>query len=160
MRQLKEKLIIIKSCWKIKMSEIFFGKKLKEFRLKYAKKGLRGFSVDIIKMCPSEYSKIERGLVPPPPCKKWIYGVIDLFNLEHDSSEALELYNLWAEPFVMQKMSENIVISPLTSKTDGTQLTTEEFINLNKHINAISKKHNKVAEKYNEEHFGKKRKDI
>jgi len=138
---------------------MFFGKKLKELRLKHAQEGLRRFS-DTAGLCPSEYSKIERGLIPPPSCKVWIYGMIEILNLEQDSKEALELYELWAEPFVMQKMRTDVVCSPLTHKTDGTPLTEDEFVGLNEHINSIGRKHNKNADKYNEEHFGKKRKDI
>ena len=110
-------------------------------------------------MCPSEYSKMERGLVPPPPCKQWIYGMMEILKLEQDSEEALELYKLWAEPFVMQKMHTDVVCSPFTHKTDGTPLTTEEYMGLNKYINDIGIKHNKNADEYNETHNGKKRTD-
>lgn len=127
---------------------MFFGKKLKELRLEYAGMGLRKFS-NHIGMSPSQYSQTERGIVPPPPCKKWIAGMIDSLNIEHDSLEALELYNLWDEPFVMQKMNENVIVSPLSHKSNGTRLTTEEYININEHINSIGRKHNKVAEGYN-----------
>jgi len=132
---------------------MFFGKKLKELRLEYAKMGLHKFS-NHVNMSASQYSQIERGLVPPPPCKKWISGIIDSFNIEHNSLEALELYNLWGEPFVMQKMEVDVIVSPLTHKTDGTKLTTEEYLNLNEYINSIGKKHNKIAKEYNKEHNG------
>jgi hypothetical protein len=138
---------------------VFFGKKLKELRLEHGKMGLHFFAEEI-QMDVLLYSNIERGLVPPPPCKKWIYEMIGFLNLEQDSKEALELYKLWAEPFVMQKMHTNVVCSPFTHKTDGTPLTAEEYLGLNKHINDIGEKHNKNADRYNEEHFGKKRKDI
>ena len=132
---------------------MFFGEKLKELRLKCAGQGLRRFS-NTVQMNPSQYSEIERGLVPPPPCKKWIYEIIDLFNLEHDSVEAIELYSLWAKPFIMQKMSEDGIVSPLVHKKDGERLTTKEYIGLNEHINAIGRQHNKIAEKYNRERYG------
>ena len=132
---------------------MFFGKKLKELRLEYAKEGLRKFP-DKIYMCPSEYSKMERGLIPPPKCKKWIFEIITALNLGPENKEALELYDLWSEPFVMQKMNENFVCSPFTHKSDGTPLTAEEFIGFNEHINSIGRNHNKVAEEYNKERNG------
>ena len=60
-------------------------------RLKHAHEGLRKFS-DTVKMCPIEYSKIEKGIISPPSDKKWVYEMIDILNLEHKSEEVLKLY--------------------------------------------------------------------
>ena len=137
---------------------MFFGKKLKELRLKHANMGLHNFA-NHIKMDVLFCSKMERGLIPPPPCKKWINGMIDYLNLAHDSEEAIELYELWAEPFVMQKMDENILPSPLVHKSDGTKLTEYELKSLTDHINSVGREHNKMAEEYNKEHYGLQGKD-
>jgi hypothetical protein len=132
---------------------MFFGKKLKELRIKHAKQGLRRFS-DTVDMCPSQYSEMERGIVPPPPCKKWIYGIIDILGLKHDDPEAIELYDLWGEPFVMQKMRDDGIVSPLAHKSDGTPLTKDEYLKLNEYINSIGREHNKIADGYNKERYG------
>lgn len=137
---------------------MFFGKKLKELRLKHASMGLHNFAIKV-KMPIRFYSEMERGLVPPPPCKKWIYGMMTHLNLEHDSLKAKELHNLWDEPFVMQKMDEDVVVSPFVHKTDGTRLTTEEYLNLNEHINSIGRKHNKIADEYNKERKSQKKEE-
>ena len=130
---------------------MFFGKKLKELRLKYAKMGLHNFAEEA-KMSVLLYSEIERGLVPPPPSKKWINDMIDLLQMEEGCLESVFLYDLWDKPFVMQKMHDNVVCSPLTHKSDGTPLTTEEYLKLNEHINSVARKHNKIADEYNESH--------
>lgn len=132
---------------------MFFGKKLKEFRLNLVNMGLHNFAKKI-GMCPLELSNIERGICSPPTCKMWIYNISIELGLEHNSLEDLELYNSWSQPFVMQKMSENVIVSPLSHKSDGTILTTEEYIDLNEHINSIAREHNKRAEEYNKEHNG------
>ena len=138
---------------------MFFGEKLREFRLNYAKMGLHKFAQKI-GMSVSELSNIERGIHPPPKCKKWIHNMSIKLGLEFNSLEDLELYYLWSEPFVMQKMDEDIMISPLTHKSDGTQLTGDEFVALHEHINSISKKHNKIADDYNREHHGLSGKNV
>lgn len=137
---------------------MFFGKKLKELRLKHASIGLHNFA-NHINMSVLFYSEMERGLIPPPPSKKWIYEMMTFLNLKHDSLEAMELYNLWAKPFIMQKMSENVVVSPLVHKSDGTRLTTEEYIQLNEHINSVGREHNKIAHEYNDGHNGPQSED-
>jgi hypothetical protein len=130
---------------------MFFGKKLKELRLKYASMGLHNFA-NKINMSVLLYNEIERGLVPPPPCRKWIGEVMVSLNMEFGCSDAVELYDLWGKPFVMQKMNDSVVCSPLTHKSDGTPLTTEEYLKLNEHINSHARKHNKIADEYNELH--------
>ena len=128
---------------------MFFGKKLKELRLKYASMGLHNFA-NKMEMSVLLYSEIERGLVPPPPSKKWIGDIMVSLNMEFGCLDAVELYDLWEKPFVMQKMNENVVCSPLTHKSDGTLLNKEEFKSLHDHINDVAKKHNKMADEYNE----------
>jgi hypothetical protein len=130
---------------------MFFGKKLKELRLKYARLGLHNFAAKV-KMSVLLYSEIERGLVPPPPSKEWICDIIGLLQMEEGCLDSVELYDLWEKPFVMQKMNENVVCSPMTHKSDGTPLTTEEYLNLNEHINSVAREHNKMADEYNESH--------
>ena len=130
---------------------MFFGKKLKELRLKYASMGLHNFA-DKIKMSVLLYSEIERGLVPPPSSKKWLHDIMDALQIEEGCSDAVELFVLWEKPFVMQKMHDSVVCSPLTHKSDGTKLTTEEYLKLNDYINSVAKKHNKMADEYNELH--------
>lgn len=116
---------------------MFFGEKLKELRLKHARLGSHKFA-DKIQMSARFYSEMERGFIPPP-CKNWIYGLLTDLNLECGSTEAIELHDLWAEPFVMQKMDEDVAVSLLTHKSDGTPLTIDEHISLNEHINSIGK---------------------
>jgi transcriptional regulator with XRE-family HTH domain len=127
---------------------MFFGQKLKEYRLKYANMGLHKFA-EKIKMSVSEYSKIERGYVKPPKDTRWITRIIDSFGINFPCSEETKLLKLWKKKFVMQKMSEGGFVSPFVSKSDGTLLTTEEIVDLNEYINNYKKEHNKKADEYN-----------
>jgi transcriptional regulator with XRE-family HTH domain len=129
----------------------FFGKKLKEFRLKYGKIGLRNFAKKI-GLNPSELSEIERGMTPPPSCDLWLHNIVEAIGLKQDSSESKELYNSWKQQFVMQEISDDVVISPFVHKKDGIPLTEEEYKKVNKYINDIGRKHNKKAREYNKEH--------
>ena len=130
---------------------MFFGKKFKEFRLKYSKKGLRTFAFDN-DINPSHLSEIERGLRPPSKSKKWFNKIVKAMNLPKDSNDYYELLNLWEAPFIMQEMDENMMVSPFVHKSDGTRLTTEEYINFNEHLKFIARKHNEKARKYNQKH--------
>jgi transcriptional regulator with XRE-family HTH domain len=138
--------------------DMFFGKKLKEIRLD-AKMGVRKFA-EKIDINASTLYKIERGYEHPRLNRiesDYLYPVGDLIldrikRLLVDVVEEKkieELYRLYEEPFVMQKMQENVVVSPLTAKTDGTQLTTEEHMDINDYINDIAREHNKKADIYN-----------
>ena len=127
---------------------MIFGKRLKELRLTKARIGLRRFA-EKISMQPSTLSEIERGLIPPPKCRKWINHLSDLLGLTPNSKEETELYELWSQPFVMQELPENMLPSPLTHKSDGTLMSTDELIDLTNSINSRAKEHNKRAKEYN-----------
>jgi len=132
---------------------MFFGKKLKDLRLKYANIGLSSFSREM-GMIPSEYSAIEYGYSPPPTDEEWFVMLCSTLKIVPLQKEALELYFLWQQKFVMQMMPENIFPSPMSSKIDGSILKEEELIDLYDFINSISKEHNKKAIEFNKEQIG------
>ena len=129
---------------------MFFGQKLKEIRLNRAKMGLHKFA-EKIDMDVIEYLNIEKGYAPRPDCGRFMSKIRLEAGLNYEDDDWDELVQLSYKPFVMQKMSEGVVPSPFTHKSDGTQLTKEEFISLTDHINNIAKEHNKKAEIYNNE---------
>ena len=129
---------------------MFFGKKLKELRLKHSKKGLRNFALEI-EIKPTELSNIELGYNKPPDDTYLLHKIITAFNISSHHKDWLELMILYRRPFVMQLMDENMMPSPLTHKSDGTPLTKSEFISLAEHVNNIAKEHNKKAREHNEE---------
>ena len=133
--------------------KMFFGKKLKELRLKHAKMGLRNFSI-ATGMLPSEYSNIERGLAPPPEDNKWFNKLCKKLKVPSHSEVKLELYNEWKKPFVMQLMDEDISIGHALM-TDGTSADAEKLGEVSEYMQNIAKEHNKKAREYN----GSKRKD-
>ena len=128
---------------------MFFGKKLKELRLK-SRKGLRNFSIEI-GVDPSFLSEIERGLQKLEDFERYD-AIKEQFNEKVTEEDIAALDELFQAPFIMQRMTEGIMISPLTHKSDGTRLTKEEFTNLANHVNDIAIEHNKKADAYNKAH--------
>jgi len=128
---------------------MFFGKKLKELRLKYAKMGLRNFSKDM-EMSPSEYSNLERGLALPPKDKEWIHKLLEKLQIPQYSEDEMALYIEWNKPFVMQLMDEDIFISHATL-TGGGHADTKKLKEVSEWMREIAIEHNKKAKKYNEE---------
>lgn len=143
------------------MSDIFFGKKLKEMRLKYAKMGLRKFA-ETIEICPSELSKIEHGYMTPPYDKEWLLMIYEKLGFDikvankimndslfyYPAPDEKELYQLWRQPFVVQKMSENF-IPAFVCTADENPLSEEKMTEFVEYINNIAKEHNKRADEYN-----------
>ena len=127
---------------------MFFGKKLKELRLKHPKRGMRNFAMDI-GMDVLEYSNMEKGYNPPPDDTMFLHNVIMGLGIPAQHEDWMDLMQLYREPFVMQLMSEGMVPSPLTHKSDGTPLTENEFRGLADHVNNIAKEHNKKAREFN-----------
>jgi len=128
---------------------VFFGKKLKELRLKYAKKGLRNFSMEM-DMSPSEYSNLERGLAPPSKDKEWIHKLLEKLQIPPFSEDEMALYIEWNKPFVMRLMDEDIFIGHAL-KTDGTSADAKKLVEVSEYMQNIAIEHNKKAKKYNEE---------
>lgn len=126
---------------------MYFGKKLKQFRLYKAKIGMRNFAQKIGMDC-SQYSKIEGGYEKPPRGIVWFNMISDALTLDNPSDGRRELFDLFSEPFVMQKMPENVMINHAT-KTNGEIVTTEELVNISEYINNIAIEHNKKADEYN-----------
>lgn len=127
---------------------MFFGEKLKELRLKYAKKGMRSFSMEM-GMKPSEYSAIERGFTPPPKEEEWLHQVTEALELPEFSGDEMALYICWNKPFVMQLMDEDIVICHALM-TDDTSADAKKLGEVTEYMQNIAKEHNKKARKYNE----------
>jgi len=123
----------------------FFGEELRKARLE-SRMGLHRFS-DKLGICPSILSSIERGYEKPPQDKEWLENIFNTLEADEDTKKRLN--ESQKMPFVMQKMNENIVLSPLTHKSDGTSLTGEEFLKLHEHINGVAIEHNKKADEYN-----------
>jgi len=129
---------------------MFFGKKLKELRLKHAKMGIHNFHKAMrTSLTVKDLFDIEDGYVKPPDHNRYLAMIRLALGIKSDHEDWLELMKLYREPFVMQKMPENIVPCPFTHKSDGTQLTKEEFIGLTEHVNNMTKEHNKKADEYN-----------
>ena len=126
---------------------MFFGQKLKKLRLE-ANIGLRNFT-NKIDMKSSEYNDIENGYIQYPINSDWIWKVINVLNLDDKSYDKLDLLYLWHEPFIMQKMPENILVSPFTHTVDGELLNEKKYIELSKYVNKIAVKHNQKVDKYN-----------
>lgn len=132
---------------------MFFGKKLREMRLKYAKLGIHHFLKKIdIDVNASEYNYIEHGYICPPDSEAFMKSIQNAFGVDDDNEEWKELCRLKQEKFVMQLMPEDVVISPLTHKTDGSYLTNDDLFRLNSYINHVAKEHNKKAREYNDTH--------
>ena len=127
---------------------MFFGKKLKELRLKHAKQGLRNFSI-ATGMSPSEYSDIERGLAPPPKNKEWVHNLLEKLQIPPYSEDEMNLYLEWNKPFVMQLMDEDIFITHATL-TGGGHADAKKLVEVSEYMQDIAKKHNKKAKEYNE----------
>jgi hypothetical protein len=135
------------------MEEMFFGKKLRELRLKHAKQGIHNFHKSMnTSMEIKELFDIEHGYAKPPDDIMFLQQVIMALGIPAQHDDWLELMKLYKEPFVMQKMPEGIIASPLVHKTDGTRLTEQEYIHLNEYINNHSREHNLKADAYNKEH--------
>ena len=135
------------------MSDMFFGKKLKELRLKHAEMGLRKFS-DELGISASELSNIERGLSPHPKEEYWLYKIMDILKMPQYSEDEIELCRLWDEPFVMQFMDEDIfIVHGLMA--DGSSATPEKLGEVSEWMQNKAKEHNEKARKYN----GQKRED-
>jgi transcriptional regulator with XRE-family HTH domain len=126
---------------------VFFGKKLKELRLKHASKGLRNFSI-ATGMAPSEYSAIERGLAPPPEDKEWIHKIMKLLELPEYSEDEMDLYIEWNKPFVMQLMNEDIFICH-GLMSDGTSADAKKLVEVSEYMQNIAIEHNKKAREFN-----------
>lgn len=133
---------------------MFFGKKLKDVRLKSGI-GLREMSKKL-DMAPSKYCNIEHGYEKPPYWKLFLARFVTRLGKDNISWEDKEeLYYLAQEPFVMQKMPEYRMIAHAT-KSDGSMATPDDLINLSDYINDRAKEHNKKAEEYNK-NYGTKR---
>ena len=129
--------------------KMFFGKKLKELRLK-SKKGLRNFSLET-KIKTSTYSNIELGYEKFEDVA--IYDRIkDSFTEDVSTEDIRKLDELFEAPFVMQKMPEPFMPSPFIHKSDGEKLTEDELMGLIDYVNTITKEHNEKADAYNNAH--------
>ena len=129
-------------------NKMFFGKKLKELRLNRAGTGVHKFA-EAMEMCPSDLSYIEHGYMEYPRDKEWLFKLQDIFKFLDYHSDCIELFRLWSQPFVMQKMDEDIFPSPFASKTDGTLLTKKELKDMYLFLQNNAKEHNKKADEYN-----------
>ena len=128
--------------------KMFFGKKLKELRLK-SNIGLRKFA-EKIEILPSELSDIEHGYkkledseVFDAMKKNFVWPVNDL--------DIVNLEILLQEPFAMQKMSVGgIPVFPIT--TDGKPITDEKLRDLHEYLQTYMEEHNTKADIYNKRH--------
>jgi hypothetical protein len=131
--------------------KMFFGKKLKDLRIR--KMGIHKFKEAMgTSFNVTELYEIEHGYAKPPESIMFLQQLILALDISPQSEDWLELIQLYRMPFVMQKMPTGLIPSPLTAKTDGTQLNKNEFIDLCKYINSVSENHNIKADVYNKEH--------
>lgn len=130
--------------------KMFFGKKLRELRLRHAVMGLHKFTTAMgTTRKVSEMYDIEHGYIPCPWSYSFSTQVRKVLGIPVDHEDWIELVRLAREPFVMQEMDEGVVVSHLVHKTDGTPLSEPEYRGLNAHINDIAKEHNKKAREFN-----------
>ena len=127
---------------------MFFGKLLKEYRLKCAKIGLSNF-VQKIEMKVYDYSRLERGLIEYPRSLSWIVKVIDNLNIKDDEDKKDKLLLWWGKPFIMQKMKENIFAIHALD-TNGKSTSARNLKKISKYLKKQAKEHNKKADEYNE----------
>ena len=125
---------------------MFFGEKLKELRLKDPSMSLRDLSI-AMDMMPSVLSKIEHGYMEPPQDPQWLYKLVDVLGLEARSSEEMQLFSFWTDPFVMQEMPE--FCPAVVCTEDGNPLSKEKMIEFVEWMNDRAKEHNKKAREYN-----------
>jgi len=146
---------------KLHPEEMFFGKKLKEVRLK-AGFGLRKMS-ERMGMLASEYSDIERGYVDYR--KEYLITKIKLILEGNVSKEDLmQLWDLYEAPFVMQKMTEGGRIFHATKNIEGSETaclftgeiipktraaTVEECVEISEWMNERAREHNKKVDEFN-----------
>ena len=109
-------------------------------------------------MNPVEYNQIEHGYIPYPTDEEWFEKICRGLDISLESPDPnvvgdyIILRGYWEKPFVMQKMNEDILISPFVCTTEGVPLTKEKMIEVQEYLVDYAKKHNKEAEKYNKEH--------
>ena len=72
-----------------------------------------------------------------------------MLNLNDKSADQLDLLHLWHEQFIMQKMPENILVSPFTHTVDGELLSEEKYAELCEYMDKIATEHNQKADEYN-----------
>lgn len=106
------------------MDDIFFGQKLKEYRLKYAKIGLSRFA-KIIDMKPSQLSKIERGKKEPPKDEEWFFLICEKLNIIGQEKKCEYLKKLWLKPFIKRKTDYSTYFPVFVSDTNGKPFTVE-----------------------------------
>jgi len=124
---------------------MFFGQKLKEIRLKQGF-GLRKFA-DLINIKATELSNIEHGYIEPPQEPQWLYDLVDTLNLESRSTEEMQLFYSWTEPFVMQEMPE--FVPAFVCSKDNAPITEEKMVEFMEWMNSKIDEHNKKAREYN-----------
>jgi hypothetical protein len=97
-----------------------------------------------------ELHDIEKGFIPPPDDEKWLKKIIKVLEIENESSDAIELEHLFRAPFIMQKMSENII--PVFAGDDDGPLPKDKLTHLRKWMRQQAIEHNKKADEYNKQH--------
>jgi hypothetical protein len=127
---------------------MFFGQKLKELRLKYAKMGMRNFSIEM-GMGGAEYHALERGFTPPPKDKEWMHNLLEKLQIPPWSEDEMGLYICWKKPFVMQLMDEDVFITHALM-TDGSSGSLKKLKEVSDWMRDIAVEHNKKAREYNE----------
>ena len=150
---------------------MFFGKLLREMRLKYGKIGARNFAKKM-SMNPSDYIDIEMGYTPPPSQSKWLFKIFENMGFTNKkaifdnlkahpywtpgfmSQKAKDQQDLWYlhnKPFVMQKMNEE-GLPAFVSTENGAPLDKDKLRALAEWMQTKAKEHNKKVDAYNKEH--------
>ena len=124
---------------------MFFGKKLKELRLK--KKIGISFFAEKIEKSPSYLTDVEMGYVKPFEDFDFIIEISKI--LELDKNDELDLIHYWLKPFLMQKKSVD-VIPILTSDKNGNLFNEEKREEFRQFLRKRAIEHNEKAEEYNE----------
>ena len=132
---------------------MFFGKKLKELRLKHARMGLHNFHKAMgTTLTVIDLFNIEHGYAPPPDCGRFMAQIHAALNIPSDHEDWIELRDLrYNEPFVMQEMDEEVSVRHALM-SDGSSADLKTLKKVSNHIRNVAKKHNKKAEEYNKSH--------
>lgn len=129
----------------IKMkNKMFFGKYLKQLRLKYRKVGLQDFAF-LAMVTPSHLNAIENGYKEPPKIDGWLAHVMYHLGVSN-SSEGDTLEKLYEAPFEMQMKPEHVVIAQVIAD-QGEEVSMAKIKKLQKEMVRSAKEHNKKVKK-------------
>lgn len=122
---------------------MFFGKKLKELRLK-KDYGLRKFA-ELLEVKPIVICDLECGYAEPPQEENWISDIC--IRLALDGDDELALTELYHQPFFMQKKPD--FMPAFVTTVDGEPPKEKGLRPLCEAFKQDTDNHNKKADEFN-----------